>query len=139
MSSQYLKQSYKMIDDLNNEVKKSLKDHNSKIKKKIVREKTILLKQICDDHNLNFDEEFVKYITNKKTKKNNKNLEDLPKNKPNDETVNENINNEKILSKIIINKLEYWKDDSSQILYDSDTFKEVGSYKNNKLYLNSNL
>ena len=30
-------------------------------------------------------------------------------------------------------------DDSSQILYDSDTFKEVGSYKNNKLYLNSNL
>lgn len=139
MSSQYLKQSYKMIDDLNNEVKKSLKDHNSKIKKKIVSEKTILLKQICDDHNLNFDEEFVKYITNKKTKKNNKNLEDLPKNKPNDETVNENINNEKILSKIIINKLEYWKDDSSQILYDSDTFKEVGSYKNNKLYLNSNL
>ena len=128
-----------MIDDLNNEVKKSLKDHNSKIKKKIVREKTILLKQICDDHNLNFDEEFVKYITNKKTKKNNKNLEDLPKNKPNDETVNENINNEKILSKIIINKLEYWKDDSSQILYESDTFKEVGSYKNNKLYLNSNL
>lgn len=139
MSSQYLKQSYKMIDDLNNEVKKSLKDHNSKIKKKIVSEKTILLKQICDDHNLNFDEEFVKYITNKKTKKNNKNLEDLPKNKPNDETVNENINNEKILSKIIINKLEYWKDDSSQILYESDTFKEVGSYKNNKLYLNSNL
>ena len=139
MSSQYLKQSYKMIDDLNNEVKKSLKDHNSKIKKKIVSEKTILLKQICDDHNLNFDEEFVKYITNKKTKKNNKNLEDLPKNKPNDETINENINNEKILSKIIINKLEYWKDDSSQILYESDTFKEVGSYKNNKLYLNSNL
>ena len=128
-----------MIDDLNNEIKRSLKDHNSKIKKKIVSEKTILLKQICDDHNLNFDEEFVKYITNKKTKKSNKNLEDLPENKPNNETVNENINNEKILSKIIINKLEFWKDDSSPILYDSKTFKEVGSYKNKKLYLNSNL
>ena len=135
MSSQYLKESYKLIDDLNDELKKSLKDHNSKIKKKIVSEKSKLLKQICNDHNLDFDVEFDKYITNKHRKKSNKDSNNRSESKLQNETIVENINNEKILSKIIINKLEYWKDDSSEILYDSKNFKEVGLYKNNKLEL----
>ncbi len=131
MSSQYLQKSCQILDDLNSQIKSSLKEHNLKLKKKIVSEKSKMLKQICQDHNLNFDDEFDKYITNKYRKKIKK------KNETKEDTTDQSENNEKILSKIVINKCEYWKEDDSEIIYDSKNFKKIGTYKNNKLELTS--
>ena len=95
-----------------------------------------MLKQICEDHNLNFDDEFDKYITNKYRKKIKK--DKLNQNIDSKENTTDQIkseNKEKILSKIVINKREYWKEDDSEIIYDSKSFKIIGSFKNNKLEL----
>ena len=136
MSSQFLRESCKILDDLNVQIKSSLKEHNLKLKKKIVSEKSKMLKQICEDHNLNFDDEFDKYITNKYRKKIKK--DKLNQNIDSKENTTDQIkseNKEKILSKIVINKREYWKEDDSEIIYDSKSFKIIGSFKNNKLEL----
>lgn len=134
MSSQFLQESCKILDDLNVKIKSSLKEHNLKLKKKIVSEKSKMLKQICEDHNLNFDDEFDKYITNKYRKKIKKDKLNIDSNENTADQI-KSENKEKILSKIVINKREYWKEDNSEIIYDSKNFKKIGSYKNNKLEL----
>ena len=133
-NSQFLEESFGILDNFNEAFKISLKEQNLKFKKKIISEKSKLLKSICDEYSLDFDKEFDKYIGSKYNKKIDKKLK-----KCNDQTKDSTINeqDEKILSKIEIDKSIYWIDDDSKILYDSKNFKKIGSYKDGKLCISN--
>ena len=88
-----------------------------------------ILKKICEDKDLDFNVEFDRYIGDKFHKKDKKNKKNTLKDSEEEST------SERILSKIEINKYTYWKDDETEILYDSKDFKKVGSYKDGNLSL----
>ena len=133
-NSQFLKESYEILDNFNETFKISIKKQNLKFKKKVISEKSKLLKSICDEYNLDFDNEFDKHIGCKYNKKLNKKLK-----KKDDQIENNSVNqqDEKILSKIEIDKSIYWIDDDNKTLYDSKNFKKIGSYKDGKLCISN--
>ena len=128
-SSQLLKESFENLDQFNESFKLLLKNQNLKFKRKILSEKSKLLKKICEDKDLDFDKEFDRYIGDKFHKKDKKNEKDNLKDSEKDSA------SERILSKIEINKCTYWKDDETEVLYDSKNFKKIGSYKDGNLSL----
>ena len=128
-SSLLLKESFDNLDQFNESFKLLLKNQNLKFKRKILSEKSKLLKKICEDKDLDFNVEFDRYIGDKFHKKDKKNKKNTLKDSEEEST------SERILSKIEINKYTYWKDDETEILFDSKDFKKVGSYKDGNLSL----
>ena len=64
-SSLLLKESFDNLDQFNESFKLLLKNQNLKFKRKILSEKSKLLKKICEDKDLDFNVEFDRYIGDK--------------------------------------------------------------------------
>ena len=127
-----------------------LKKQKKKNKEKIIIEKTKLLKELCNDHNLDFDSSFDKYIkpyhdTETKSKKNkmqsngdtmqsvgdtNKSID--TEDSDGQKEVDEDVADEKILSNIEIGKNKYWIDELNN-LYSSTNFELIGVFDNGKI------
>ena len=153
LSKNFNKFTSECLDSLNLILKKQKK----KNKEKIIIEKTKLLKELCDDHNLDFNSSFDKYIkpyhdTETKSKKNTEQgigeiaeqsigdtKQSIGTMQSNDtvdskETkgIDKDIADEKILSSIEIGKNKYWVDELNN-LYSSTNFELIGILDNGKI------
>lgn len=106
------------INDLETKLVYSMKQIKLEYNKNIVEEKVKLLEAIANDEKLNFEKLKIKYLKTKEIKLLSK------------KQINEDTNTE-ILHKITINKVDYYHDTNSNLLYDINSCL-IGSLDKNK-------
>lgn len=118
-----LKELYPKINFMLGEIDNEIKDNYKKIKKELsvetINEKIKLLKYICENEKLNFNEMTNKYLTDKEKKYIKININ------------NTIVSNDNLLDIIKINDVEYYfENKEGGNIYDTNS-KVIGVYKNN--------